>query len=429
MSKKKGTTEVKIPLGRPGNNLKMGIVGMPNVGKSSLFNLLSKLSVPADNYSFCTIDPNVARVPVPDKRFDYLCEFFHPASEVPATLTITDIAGLVAGASEGKGLGNEFLSHISAVDGIYHVLRGFKDKDIEHFEGSVDPVRDAATVSNELRLKDLELLKKTIEGLRKVLDRGIGKGKEDELETANKVLAMLEAGQDVRNGNWNAKEVEWLNTQLFLSAKPVVYLVNISVPDYESQKNKWLKKIKEWVDANSPGSAIIPFSITWEQAHYAANEEAKNSAGEAPAAEAAPAAAPAADAPAEANPEENKDAAAEAPKAVGSALPKILKQGYKCLQLIYFFTSGEDEVRCWTIRKGTKAKQAAGVIHSDFEKGFQSADVMSFDDFKEYGGEQDVRKAGKYRSQGRDYEVNDGDIMYFKASAITQSKKETAKKK
>lgn len=405
MSKKKGAAEEKILLGRPGNNLKMGVVGMPNVGKSSLFNLLSKLSVPAENYSFCTIEPNVARVPVPDKRFDYLCEHFKPASQVSATLTVTDIAGLVAGASEGKGLGNAFLSHISAVDGIYHVLRAFKDKDIEHFEGSVDPVRDAETVSRELRLKDIEMLKKTLEGLLKAKDRGIAKDKEAEIELAQKVLAMLEDGKDVREGVWNSKDVEWLNTQLFLTAKPVVYLVNISKSDYETQKNKWLKKIKEWVDAKSPGSALIPFSITWEAENY---EQSQSQRSEPVAAEA-----------------DEKQEASAAVK-LKSALPKILNQGYKCLQLIYFFTCGEDEVRCWTIRKGTKAKQAAGVIHSDFMKGFQSAEVMSYDDFKEYGTQEEVRKAGKYKTQGRDYVVEDGDIMYFKASAVTDSK---AKKK
>jgi obg-like ATPase 1 len=398
MSKKKAPEKEIIPLGRPGNNLKMGIVGMPNVGKSSMFNLLSKLSVPAENYSFCTIEPNVARVPVPDMRFDYLCEKFNPDSKVPATLTITDIAGLVAGAAEGKGLGNAFLSHIGAVDGIYHVLRAFKDKDIEHFEGSVDPVRDAETVSKELRLKDIENLKKTIEGMERAMDRGLAKGKEDELETARKVMKMLEDGTDVRNAIWNAKEVDWLNSQLFLSAKPIVYLVNIGKDEYEKQKNKWLVKIKEWVDEKSPGSLIIPFSVAWEQELFNSGETQDEK-------------------------EELTGVDGEvAAKKVKPALPKIIRAGYQCLQLIYFFTSGEDEVRCWTIRKGTKAKPAARVIHTDFEKGFQSAEVMAFDDYKEYGSQEEVRKAGKYKTQGKDYVVADGDIMYFKASAVTAPK-------
>lgn len=388
-SKKKGKdTENKILLGRPGNNLKMGIVGMPNVGKSSLFNLLSKLSVPADNFSFCTINPNEARVPVPDKRFDYLCKHFKPSSEVPAALGITDIAGLVSGAHEGKGLGNAFLSHISAVDGIYHVVRAFKDKDIEHFEGSVDPVRDLSTISQELRLKDIEHCEKGMVNLQKLVDRGVDRSKKEDLEIANKALSLLKDGKDIRNGTWSAREVEWLNSMLFLSAKPVVYLVNIGGSEYATKKNKWLAKIKAWVDENSPGSIIIPFSVAYEQEHG-----------------------------------NNENSTEEESKDLKSILPKIIRAGYQCLQLIYFFTCGEDEVRCWTIRDGTKAKQAAGVIHSDFEKGFQSAEVMAYDDYVEYGNQEAVRKAGKYKTQGKEYIVNDGDIMFFKASAITQGKK------
>ena len=353
--------------------------------------MLSKLSVPADNYSFCTIDPNEARVPVPDPRFDHLCEFWKPPSMIAATLTIYDIAGLVAGAAEGKGLGNAFLSHIAEVDGIYHVIRAFSDKEIEHFEGSVDPVRDLATISNELRLKDLERATNECAALEKVVQRGMDKSKGPVLETMKKAKELLEKGTDIRYGDWNLKEVDVINPMNFLSAKPVVYLVNISLKDYAKQKSKSLKSIKDWVEANSPGSPVIPFSATYEKALEAG--EVKESE--------------------------------EAPLQK-SVLPKIIHAGYKCLRLIYFFTVGDDEVRCWTIQKGTKAKPASAVIHTDFEKGFQSADVYSYDDFKRLGNPDEVKKEGKLRTQGKDYVVLDGDIIHFK---INQAAAAASKKK
>lgn len=370
-------------LGRPGNNLKMGLVGLPNVGKSSLFNLLSDLEVPAENRSFCTIDPNKAKVPVPDKRFDYLVKEWKPASEVAANLSIVDIAGLVAGAHEGKGLGNDFLSHIAEVDGLFHVVRAFRDKDVSHYEGTVDPVRDLEIISSEFRYKDIAQLEKTIVGLEKIVDRGMDKSKIVDLEFARKAMEVLKAGTDIRYHKWSIKEIDWLNTQLFLSAKPVVFLVNVAAKDFRLGKNKWFDPIKEWVDKNNPGSLIIPFSVSYEQ-------QVKHN-----------------------QVEENP----ELGKVRKSVLAKVITTGYHSLNLVHYFTVGEDEVRCWTIQKNTKAKKAAGVIHTDFEKGFQSADVYSFKDFKKLGSVEDVRAAGKLRAQGKAYIVEDGDIMFFKINA------------
>ncbi len=234
--KKEEAQPKKIILGRPGNTLKMGIVGLPNVGKSTTFNLLSKLQVPAENFPFCTIEPNIAKVSVPDPRFDKLCSMWKPKSQVPAVLQIVDIAGLVPGASEGEGLGNAFLSHIQGVDGIYQVVRTFEDEDITHTQGDVNPVRDLDIISTELTKKDLAQVEKKIADLDSKIKRTNDKNAKEEKEVLEKVMQMLNQGKWVRSGEWKAAEVDILNQNLFLTAKPVVYLVNLSASDYKVKK-------------------------------------------------------------------------------------------------------------------------------------------------------------------------------------------------
>jgi obg-like ATPase 1 len=250
-------------LGRISSHLKMGIVGLPNVGKSSLFNLMTKCEAKAENFPFCTIDPNVARVPLPDDRFNWLCEHYNPKSKVPSALEVVDIAGLVPGAHEGAGLGNAFLSHIGHVDGIYHVVRVFADPDIIHTEGELDAVRDLDIIANELRLKDLDIMKKRRATFAK--QAHTDPLKRPELAFMDKVLQLLEAGKDVRNADWNAKEVEFLQEHLLLTAKPVTVVINMSEKDFIRQNNKWLKPIFAWVAEHSPGSKIIPVSVALEQ--------------------------------------------------------------------------------------------------------------------------------------------------------------------
>lgn len=311
MAPKKGEEPPKrVLLGRPGNNVKMGIVGLPNVGKSSMFNIMSKLSVAAENFPFCTIDPNVARVPVPDKRFKDLCAMYKPNSEVPAMLTITDIAGLVKGAAEGAGLGNAFLSHIRAVDGIFHVCRAFEDKDVTHVEDSVDPVRDLGIIHDELRKKDIEQCQTYISGNKNLYDKKVGgKEKQFEYETIQKCLHVLsEDKKDIRAVDWEAKEIEILNTMQFLTAKPMIYLVNISRKAFIAKGNKWLPKIDEFVKARDCGDLVLPFSVTFEQecvdAEMAGGPQAKQKF--------------------------MKEAGAR------TMIPKIIKSGYEALNLIHY---------------------------------------------------------------------------------------------
>lgn len=392
MEGKKKTTEQpkKTQLGRPGNTLKMGIVGLPNVGKSSTFNLLSKLEVPAANVMFCTIDPNKAKVEVPDDRFHKLCEIYHPKSKVPASLTIVDIAGLVKGASANAGMGNAFLSHIQSVDAIFHCIRAFDDDDVFHYEGDVDPIRDLEIIHTELIEKDKTVLTKNIEELAKTIGRTNNKEAKEEKAVLDKVLQLYEDSKNVRDAEWNYKEIDVLNKYLFFSAKNIVYLVNISENDYINKKNKWLGKIAKWVNEHG-GGKIIPFSVSFEQKLSEMSED------------------------------EQKEFCKT--KGAESALPKIIHAGYQALDLIHYFTAGEDEVKCWTIRKGLKAPQAAGVIHTDFERGFISAEVMKYDDLLACGTEQEVKKEGKVRTEGKNYEVNDGDIIYFKFNVSDPKKK------
>lgn len=378
--------EEPLILGRFGTSLKMGLVGLPNVGKSTLFNCLTNSSVAAENYPFCTIDPTDARVAVPDTRFDWLCDHWKPASKIPAFLHCVDIAGLVKGAHEGKGLGNAFLSHIKACDGIFQVTRAFEDPDVIHVDDEVDPVRDIVTIQEELRFKDIEYVTANIQANKKVVMRNNDKDAKNELAFMERLLEHLEAGKAARNGEWTREEIEYLNKHLLLTSKPTIYLVNLSEKDYIRRKNKWLPKIKEFVDQNENIPVIIPFSGAFEQklVDMGSDEERKAFLDEAK---------------------------------VPSILPKIITTGFSTLRLEYFFTAGHDEVRAWTIQKGTKAPQAAGKIHTDFEKGFIMAEVMTFDDYKELGNEAAVKAAGKYRQQGKAYTVLDGDIILFKFNA------------
>ncbi|KAA6387955.1 MAG: putative Ribosome-binding ATPase YchF [Streblomastix strix] len=353
--------------GRMSNNLAMGIVGLANVGKSTFFNVLTNSSVPAENYPFCTIDPSTARAQVPDERWHHLC------------------------ASEGKGLGNAFLSNISAVDGIFHMIRIFEDEEIIHVEESIDPVRDLEIVSSELRQKDIEILSKKIEGLERIVQRTNDKQKKQELDTINKCLEFLKNGKDLRFGEYDPHEVDIINQYNLLTVKPVIFLINMNKDAYIKKKGKWLAAIKTWVDTNAPGEKIIPFSAEFERDLS------------------------------QLSPEEQQQMLAEVK--VPSSLSKIIVTGYSGLGLIHFFTAGADEVKCWTVRVGSKAPRAAGVIHTDFERGFIAAEVFAYADFKEHGSEGAVRAAGKYHTKGRDYEVQDGDVILFRFNVTAQKKK------
>lgn len=361
-----------------------------------MFNLLSKLNIPAKNVMFCTIEPNKAKVEVPDKRLDHLCEVYKPKSKVPASLTILDIAGLVKGASEGQGMGNEFLSNIQAVDGIYHVVRAFDDEDIQHFEGDVDPVRDMEIIQGELMTKDTQVLDKNLADLNKQIERnGTLKDLIFERDTLNKVKALYSEGKNVRdNPDWNYKEIDILNKYLFFTAKPMVYVINLSEEDYIRKKNKFLGKIQKWIVAHG-GGKIIPFSCTLEEKLM------------------------------QMTPEEKEKFCKE--NNTSSAIDKLVQAGYYELGLIHFLTAGPDECRNWTVRNGSKAPQAAGVIHTDMERGFICAEVMKYDDFQRLGNEKEVQKAGLVRTEGKNYVVCDGDICYFKFNVSDPGKKKKEK--
>ncbi len=349
--------------------LSIGIVGLPNVGKSTLFTALTNKGGLAANYPFATIEPNVGVVPVPDSRLEMLAAIDHPARIVPATVEFVDIAGLVAGASQGEGLGNQFLANIRETDAICEVVRYFSDPDVVHVAGAIDPASDCETIKTELILADLATLEKAMPRLEKEAKRD--KGSAAKLETAKKVFAGLNDGHRVRSLGLSEEESASLYDLHLLTAKPLLYVANVD----EGQVND--------VFAAIDGCDPVPISAQVE-----------------------------ADL-AELDAEEAKEYL-ESMGLTESGLARLVREAYHLLGLQSFFTSGEKETRAWTIPIGAKAPQAAGVIHSDFERGFIKAETASFDDYIEYGGEAGCRAMGKLRQEGKDYVVADGDVMHFK---------------
>jgi obg-like ATPase 1 len=420
--KKKGGDE-KPFLGRPKNNVKMGIVGLPNVGKSTTFNLMCGMSVAAENFPFCTIDPTESRVAYPDEKYDWLVDLYKPKSEVPAYLTVTDIAGLIRGASEGEGLGNAFLSNILACDAIFHLVRAFSDEEIIHVDGDVNPVRDLETIRNELLIKDMQFVNDNYSRCAAEAKRN-GKDKEaqENLKAFTKIKEHMEAGKELRFGDWSLREIDMINEASYLTAKPVVFLVNMSEKNYVTKKNKHLVALQTWIKENCPGETMIPYSASFEDKYHVAGVEAAEACAAAMD-DAVKAASPAglqAQRAATTAAQEAYLAACKEKHSVDklqSAFKRIIKNGYSALHLHHFFTCGHDEVKCWTIRERTKAPQAAGTIHGDFETHFIKAEIMAYADLNAAGSEAECKAAGKMQLKGKDYTVESGDCIFFHHNA------------
>ncbi|MBX6740793.1 MAG: redox-regulated ATPase YchF [Acetobacteraceae bacterium] len=356
-----------------------GIVGLPNVGKSTLFNALTQTAAAqAANYPFCTIEPNVGRVAVPDPRLDTLARIGKSQKIVPTSLEFVDIAGLVRGASRGEGLGNQFLANIREVDAIIHVLRCFEDPDVTHVEGSVDPVRDAETVETELMLADLESLEKRQQGLVKRA-RGGDKDAQAQLALIEPIITALQAGRPARTAVPKGEEEAARRLQL-LTTKPVLYVCNVEEAS-AATGNAYSARVFERAKAEGARAVVVSAAIEAEISQM---------------------------------PQEERGDFLASLGLEDSGLDRIIRAGYDLLGLITYFTVGPKEARAWTITRGTKAPQAAGVIHGDFERGFIAAECIAYDDYVALGGEQGAKEAGKMRVEGKDYVVKDGDILLFR---------------
>ena len=361
--------------------MKLGIVGLPNVGKSTLFNAITNAGAQSANYAFCTIEPNVGMVDVPDYRIDALCEMYHPKKRTPATIEFVDIAGLVKGASRGEGLGNKFLSHIREVDAIVHVVRCFENDDIIHVDGSIDAKRDIETINLELILSDLELIDRRIDRASKAMkgDKSLGAN----IAFFNRVKEALNGGTCARAVDMTDDEKEALDSVALLTSKPVIYACNMSEDDFagDINANKYYLAVKTIADAE--GSETLPICAELEAQL------------------------------AELEPEEREMFLTE----LGierSGLDNLIEKSYELLGLMSYLTAGKPEVRAWTIKKGTKAPQAAGKIHSDFERGFIRAEVISFNDLMACGSMAAAKEKGLVRSEGKEYVMQDGDIVLFR---------------
>jgi GTP-binding protein YchF len=359
---------------------KCGIVGLPNVGKSTLFNALTQsAAAQAANYPFCTIEPNVGDVPVPDPRLDKLAAIAESAQVVPTRLTFVDIAGLVRGASKGEGLGNQFLAHIREVDAVAYVLRCFDDPDVVHVQGRVDPIADAETIETELLLADLDSLERRVPILEKRI-RGQDKEAKQTLELLERALVLLREGKPVRLAAVNEEDRAAFRGLGLLTSKPVLYVCNVDEAS-AATGNAYSARVEALAKAEGSGCVIISAKIEAELAEL---------------------------------PPEERKAYLDELGLSEPGLNRLIHEGYKLLGLITYFTAGPKEARAWTITRGTRAPQAAGVIHSDFEKGFIRAETIAYDDYVALSGEVGARDAGKLRLEGKDYIVKDGDVLHFR---------------
>ena len=360
--------------------MKMGIVGLPNVGKSTLFNAITKAGAECANYPFCTIEPNVGIVPVPDERLDKLAQMYNPQKVTHAVIEFVDIAGLVKGASKGEGLGNKFLSHIREVDSIVEVVRCFEDSNIVHVDGSINPIRDIETINLELIFADMETVNKRIDTVKKKIKAD--KKYQEELNVFEKIKTALDNGKSARTVELNDEEKEIVKDAFLLTMKPILYIANVSEEQLENvNEDENVKKVVEY--AKQENAEVIPLCVKIEEELSSLNDEDEK----------------------------------EMLDALGldeSGLSKVIKKSYDLLGLMSFLTAGEPEVRAWTIKKGTKAPEAAGKIHSDIQRGFIKAEVVSYDDLIKEGSMLLAKEKGLVRSEGKEYIMQDGDIVLFK---------------
>jgi ribosome-binding ATPase len=360
-------------------SLKCGIVGLPNVGKSTLFNALTKAAIAAENYPFCTIEPNVGIVEVPDPRLTRIADIAKPQKVIPAVVEFVDIAGLVAGASKGEGLGNKFLANIRETDAIAHVVRCFEDANVVHVAGKVDPVSDIETIHTELALADLDTVGRQLSKNVKVAKTGGDKEAQRLVAVLEKAQAALDAGRPARSVDWSKEELAVLKPLFLLTMKPTLYVANVAEHGFD--KNPLLERVEAY--AKQEGAPVVAICAALEAQIADMSEEDKKVF--------------------------LADAGLEEP-----GLNRLARAAYALLGLQTYFTAGPKEVRAWTVLQGATAPQAAGVIHTDFERGFIRAEVATYDDFVANGGEQGAKEAGKLRVEGKEYVVRDGDVMHFR---------------